>query len=215
MSARRARRSWKQDPEGRRERILAAASEEFGSHGYAAARGDRIASQAGVAEGTVYHQFGSKRGLLEAVGERYGRGLVEAAFGGVGPDTTPEDTEAVIRSIFAYVRDCNAPLGAFVLANHPGEADAAQTAARVQMLRALETRLAAWAVAGITEKLDSRVGAQLIFGLTESALRDCFLRDLGRDEQTYVRETTRMIRRYLEREAGRRGPAAPDRERAP
>jgi AcrR family transcriptional regulator len=191
------KRRWKQDPQGRRARILAAATEEFGANGYEAARVDKIATQAGVAEGTVYHQFGSKRGLLEAVGDRYGEGLVEAAFGGVAPEPSPEEAEGVIRSIFAYVRDQNAPLGAFVLANHPGEADAAQTATRSQMLRALETRLARWCDAGTVPPLDPRVGAELIFGLTESALRDCFLRNGGRDEATYVGETTRMIRRYL------------------
>jgi AcrR family transcriptional regulator len=192
-----AKRRWKQDPLGRRRRILAAATEEFGANGYAAARVDKIAAQAGVAEGTVYHQFGSKRGLLEAVGDRYGEKLVEAAFGGVPPEPSPDEAEAVIRSIFAYVRDQNAPLGAFVLANQPGEADAAQTATRARMLRALETRLARWCEAGTVAPLDPRIGAELIFGLTESALRDCFLRDGGREEATYVRETTRMIRRYL------------------
>lgn len=199
----RARR-WKQDPAGRRERILVAATEEFGARGYADARVDRIAARARVAEGTVYHQFGSKRGLLEAVGDRYGAGLVEAAFGGMPAEPTPEQTGTVIRSIFAYVRDSHAALGAFVLASQPGEADAAQTATRGRMLRALESRLVRWGEAGSAARLDPRVAARLIFGVTESALRDCFLRESGREEQSYVRETTRMIRCYLDPEGGSR-----------
>ena len=150
-----------------------------------------------MSEGTVYHRFGSKRGLLRAVGERYGEGLVQAAFGAASPDPAPEEIAGIIESIFAYVRDTHAPLGAFILASHSGEADAARSANRQEMVRALETRLARWGETGVTARVDPRVGAELIFGLTESALRECFLGHAGRDEQTYVRENTRMIRRYL------------------
>ena len=73
-------RSWRQDPEGRRARILAAATREFARRGYRAARLADVAKAADVAEGTVFHLFGSKRELLRAVGERYGRGLATAAF---------------------------------------------------------------------------------------------------------------------------------------
>jgi len=191
------RRTWKQDPEGRRERILRAASEEFGQNGFEKARVDKIAVRAGVAEGTVYHQFGSKRALLEAVGERYGQGLVDAAFGGLPPEPTPDDAETVIRNIFAYVRETQASLGSFVLANQPGDAEAAQTATRAQMVRALQARLAIWRASGGIAPLDVTVGAQLIFGVTERALHDCFLREGGRDEERWTLETTRVVRRYL------------------
>lgn len=193
----RPRRRWKQDPQGRRERILEAASVEFGANGYESARMDKIAVEAGVAEGTVYHRFGSKRGLLQAVGERYGEGLVEAAFGDVSPDPSPAEIATIIGNIFAYVRDTHARLGAFILAHQPGEADAARSANREEMIRALETRLARWAETGTTARVHPRVGAELIFGLTETALRECFLGNAGRDQATYVRENTRMIRRYL------------------
>ena len=71
---------------------------------------------------------------------------MEAAFGGVPPDPTPEDTERVIGSIFAYVRETRDRLGTFILANHPGDAAAAQ-ATRTQMLSALEARLGLWSEA--------------------------------------------------------------------
>lgn len=50
-----------------RRRILAAASELFGSRGYAAATIEAIAAQADVAVETVYSRFGSKAGLLNAI----------------------------------------------------------------------------------------------------------------------------------------------------
>ena len=190
-------RRWTQDPAGRRERILDAATREFARRGYADTRLLAIAKRAGVAEGTVYHAFGSKQGLLRAVGERYGRGLVEAAFGGLPPEPTPDDARGVIGAIFAYVRRTRASLGAFVLAGQPGEAGAARSATREQMVAALETRFARWSEAGSIAPVDAAVGAQLVFGLTERALHDCFLREGGRDEERWVAETTRVIERYL------------------
>lgn len=52
------------------ERILEAALEEFATRGYEAASTNLIASKAGVAKGLVFHHFGSKEGLLEALFDR-------------------------------------------------------------------------------------------------------------------------------------------------
>ncbi len=51
----------------RRERILAAAEKEFARHGSAGARVERIAAAAGVNKQLLFHYFGSKAGLLQAV----------------------------------------------------------------------------------------------------------------------------------------------------
>lgn len=50
-----------------RERILAAAREEFGSEGFAGARVQRIARRAGVNKQLLYYYFGSKERLYRAV----------------------------------------------------------------------------------------------------------------------------------------------------
>jgi len=50
----------------RRTAILAAAKLEFGAHGYAGARIERIASAAGVNKQLLFHYFGSKDGLYVA-----------------------------------------------------------------------------------------------------------------------------------------------------
>lgn len=52
------------------ERILEAALHEFASRGYEAASTNLIASRAGVAKGLVFHHFGSKEGLFEALFDR-------------------------------------------------------------------------------------------------------------------------------------------------
>lgn len=48
-------------------RIIAAAREEFATHGYGGARTQRIALLAGVNKQLLFYYFGSKRGLYEAV----------------------------------------------------------------------------------------------------------------------------------------------------
>ena len=48
-------------------KILQAAIAEFAAHGYAGARIDRIASRAGVNKRMIYHHFGGKSVIFEAV----------------------------------------------------------------------------------------------------------------------------------------------------
>lgn len=188
------RRTWRQDPEGRRTRILDAAAEEFARQGFRLARLDRIARAAGVAEGTVYHQFGSKQGLLEAVGARYGMGLAAAAFAGIRDDPSLEEIEGMVRNIFGYVRRTDGALAVFLLAHDPLEGGPAQDANRSQMLAAIEERMRRRIGPAA---FDPRVAAELQFGLVESALRDCFLRRGGRDEERYIREVVRCLGAYL------------------
>lgn len=196
-----AGRRWQRDPEGRRARILEAAGREFSRGGYGATRVADVARAAGVAEGTVFHLFGSKRGLLVAVGEAYGEGLARAAFGALPPDFHPRDVGVIVRGIFRYVRETEGPLAAFLLTHHPDEGGAAREASRARMLRAIEGALAAWRGRGLIPAMHLGVAAELQFGLVESAIRDCFLRASGYGEEAYVAETTRSLAACL----GQRG----------
>ena len=190
-------RSWRQDPEGRRSRILDAAVREFAQTGFGRARLERIAAAAGVAEGTVYHQFGSKQGLLVAVGQRYGEGLARAAFGDLGADPGPSEVARIVQNVFAYVRETDGSLAAFLLSHDPLEGGPAQDANRAAMIAAIEARLSLWVERGQVGSTDTRIAAEIQFGLVESALRDCFLRRGGEDEDRYVREVTRCLGAYV------------------
>ena len=129
----RARRTWRQDPAGRRAAVLEAAARAFATNGYRRARIEDVAREAGVAEGTVYHLFDSKQGLLTAVGADYGAGLVRAAFGEGKLEVRPgPDVEAMVGRIFRHVAESGGPLAAFLLTGDPeagGPAQAACTAA--------------------------------------------------------------------------------------
>lgn len=55
------------DSDATRRRLLDAATEEFATHGIAGARVDRIAAAAKSNKAQIYHYFGSKDGLFDAV----------------------------------------------------------------------------------------------------------------------------------------------------
>ena len=55
------------DAEATRQRLLAAARTEFATYGIAGARVDRIAASARSNKAQIYHYFGSKNGLFDAV----------------------------------------------------------------------------------------------------------------------------------------------------
>jgi AcrR family transcriptional regulator len=55
------------DAEATRQRLLAAATTEFAAYGLAGARVDRIADLAGSNKAQIYHYFGSKDALFDAV----------------------------------------------------------------------------------------------------------------------------------------------------
>ena len=65
-------KTWKlkgaaRDPARTQERILAAALNEFATHGFAGARVDAIARRARINKRMLYHYFGDKAGLFREV----------------------------------------------------------------------------------------------------------------------------------------------------
>lgn len=70
----------RRDPARTRQLILDSASEEFGRFGYDGARVMRIAERAGVAHQLITYHFGGKKGLFDALSDRWittSRSLIE------------------------------------------------------------------------------------------------------------------------------------------
>jgi AcrR family transcriptional regulator len=70
------------------ERLIAAARRAFAEQGYAAASMDALCAEAGLTRGALYHHFGGKEGLLEAVVRRIDAEIgarLDAAFDAI-PD---------------------------------------------------------------------------------------------------------------------------------
>src|SRR3954454_2734503 len=84
--------------EDKRQQILSAAVRVFAAQGYEATRVGDIAKEAGVAYGLVYHYFGSKDAVLEAVfREQWGRLLAAVALAEQTGETAAEQLELVLK----------------------------------------------------------------------------------------------------------------------
>ena len=82
------------DPEAKQAALLDAAVVAFGADGFVASSTGSIARSAGVSEGMVFHHFGSKHGMLEAVVEREVGGFIDRWLGGLDPIDWVEFVEA-------------------------------------------------------------------------------------------------------------------------
>jgi len=96
----------RRDAEATRGRILKAAAVEFAQHGFAGARGDRIAQRARSSERMVYYYFGSKDGLFRAVLEGAYASLRDAESAvRLDPDDPPRALEQFCRFVWRYYAD--------------------------------------------------------------------------------------------------------------
>jgi AcrR family transcriptional regulator len=91
--------------EGRRDAILAAASELFARQGYEATSTRQIAAAAGITTPVIYDHFGSKRALHVELLERSARGLVDAALLTPAADTPEAFTRLTFERFFAFVEE--------------------------------------------------------------------------------------------------------------
>src|SRR3954462_4372927 len=92
--------------EDKRQQILAAAVRVFAAQGHEATRVGDVAREAGVAYGLVYHYFGAKEAVLEAVfREPWGRLLAAVALAEETGKTAPEQLELVVKIVLRSWRD--------------------------------------------------------------------------------------------------------------
>jgi AcrR family transcriptional regulator len=89
-----------------RKRILAAACDEFGTHGFAAATVDRIARRARVNKAMIYYHFSSKRALYTCIIRDVFTPITEKVRIAMAEDAPPEKKlerliDAIVRSIDA------------------------------------------------------------------------------------------------------------------
>jgi AcrR family transcriptional regulator len=87
------------DSAATRRRLLQAAREEFTARGIAGARVDRIASAANTNKAQIYHYFGDKDGLFDAVLESFTEQAVDAV------PIDAEDLPAYAARLFDYHLD--------------------------------------------------------------------------------------------------------------
>jgi len=87
-----------------RQRLLAAAATEFASEGYVGANVNHISQAAGLAKGTIYNYFPSKRGLMLALVDTIASAHTEAVLELVELEQAPaQRLECFFRAGFAFV----------------------------------------------------------------------------------------------------------------
>jgi TetR/AcrR family transcriptional regulator, fatty acid metabolism regulator protein len=92
--------------EDKRRLILEAAVRVFAAQGYQATRVGDIAREAGVAYGLVYHYYGSKDAVLEAVfREAWGRMLAAISVATDSSGSAPEQLALVVKIVLRAWRD--------------------------------------------------------------------------------------------------------------
>lgn len=89
----------------RRERILAAASEEFGRDGYSRVSMAQIAAAAGITNPVVYDHFASKRDLYAKLLGRQSQRLLEATTAVPRDGTLEEAVRGGIAAFFTFVEE--------------------------------------------------------------------------------------------------------------
>jgi AcrR family transcriptional regulator len=94
-----------ENAEATRAALLAAARRAFAAQGFSGADVSAIAAEAGVTTGAIYHHFGSKKGLFQAVAESIEMEILVRAETGAG-----DVSWQFLRTAFARMIDlCAAP----------------------------------------------------------------------------------------------------------
>lgn len=183
------------------ESIVGAAAQVFARHGYEGGTAERIAEQAGVSVGTVYERFADKDAILVALAEQH--------LDGAQAVLTPLLTDLVVRS--PPVADgVHRMLEALVALHrtHPAlHRVLFEEAPRPEALRRRLGHAMEAAVAAVTGYLEGRpdvvvddrgLAAQMVVQVAETVTHNLVInpRD-DRAPEAYVRETERMLVRYL------------------
>lgn len=98
-------RKGKTDQPARRELILQAAREMFEEKGFHAATTSEIARKAGVAEGTIFNYFNTKKDLLFALLEPFNAQVMGDFFRGVAGETDKDSLRLFLKNHLSFVKE--------------------------------------------------------------------------------------------------------------
>ena len=100
------------------DRVLVAAEEEFGEHGYDRARLSDIASRAGISRPSLLYHFGSKQELYTAVVRTAFARLGETLGGALSSEGTFEERVRNVVNLFSAFLDADPKLARLILREH-------------------------------------------------------------------------------------------------
>ena len=181
--------------EDRRRQILEAAVRVFARKGYDAARVGDIAREASVAYGLVYHYFGSKEAVLEAVfREQWGRLLAALTLAEETGETATEQLELVVKIVLRTWRDDPDLVRLLVreITRNPHIQDELDEIG--QAFAILERIVAGGQRVGTLRRdVDARLAAWILYGALEEVLTGWVLGRLPDDADTVAAAERELI----------------------
>ncbi|MFS2155487.1 TetR/AcrR family transcriptional regulator [Rhizobium sp. Rhizsp42] len=152
-----------------REKLIAAGRKAFATKGYAASSMDDFTAEAGLTRGALYHNFGDKKGLLQAVIDQIDAEMLVRQRAAQAKGKTP--WEGFINEGIAYIEMALEPeIQRIMLLDGPAVlGDPSQWPNQTACLRTSTETIEALIADGIVKPVDAEAAARLINGAALNA----------------------------------------------
>lgn len=152
-----------------RARLIRAARKAFAEHGYAGASMDELTAEAGLTRGALYHNFGDKKGLLQAVVDQIDTEMAEQAHALSSKEKDP--WKRLLAEAVAYIRMALEPeIQRIMLRDGPAVlGDPSQWPSQNVCLGRTMEGLQSLAEAGVIKPVDTEATARLLNGAALNA----------------------------------------------
>lgn len=155
--------------EDTRAKLIAAARKAFATKGYAASSMDDFTAEAGLTRGALYHNFGDKKGLLQAVIDQIDAEMLVRQRAAQAEAKTP--WEGFMNEGLAYIEMALEPeIQRIMLLDGPAVlGDPSQWPNQTACLRTSTQTIEALIEEGIVKPMDAEAAARLINGAALNA----------------------------------------------
>jgi len=152
-----------------RAKLIQAARKAFAGKGYAAASMDELTAEAGLTRGALYHNFGDKRGLLQAVVDQIDAEMAARARAVAGKAANA--WEGLLAEGAAYIEMAlNPEVQRIVLLDGPAVlGDPSQWPSQNSCLQTTTQTVEALIAEGIVKPVDAEAAARLLNGAALNA----------------------------------------------
>lgn len=155
--------------EATRTRLIAAARSAFAANGYAGASMDELTAEAGLTRGALYHNFGDKKGLLQAVIDQIDAEILVRMRQAAERANDPWD--AFVNEGVAYIEMAVEPeIQRIMLLDGPAVlGDPSRWENQTACLRTTTATIQALIEAGTVKPVDAEAAARLVNGAALNA----------------------------------------------
>ncbi len=188
----------------RRAQLLRAARKVFRAKGYGGATVSEIVREAGVAQGTFYLYFPSKRDIAVSLRDGLMETMAQAVITAVKSRTSFEDRlESLIAAGFKVARR-NADLFrlAFIGADETYPEMHSESPEHASLLRATTDLFRGAVDAGEMEAMDPEIAARLALGLVQHAIIEAFVFGEGDESDRLEQGVSALLLNALRRRTG-------------